>query len=309
MSGAAALAPGVPQAAGAYGDFAALEKLKANARTQSPQALRQVARQFESLFARMMIHSMRKAIGSDPIFGSEQQQMYQGLFDDQMSLELTRGRGLGLADMLVRQLQGAAAPAAGSNAGASAAPRTPPTASGSTPAADRARFVQSLWPQAQAAAGELGVSPVSLISQAALETHWGEQLPQTEHGGSSHNYFGIKTGSAWRGAAVSAATTEYHHGSASLEPAAFRRYTSAQQGFQDYVELLKGNPRFRAALGSGNDVHSFATALQQGGYATDPEYAQKVTRLAREVADLVPPGARPVKFAGALPITPGTAAL
>ena len=105
-----------------YGDFAGLEKLKSGAARNDPTAVRQVARQFESLFARMMIKSMRDAIGRDPIFGSDQAQTYQGMFDDQLSLELTKGKGLGLADMLVRQLQqaGATGPPA-ANTAASAA--------------------------------------------------------------------------------------------------------------------------------------------------------------------------------------------
>src|SRR5579871_1055952 len=90
--------------AAVYGDLASLQKLKAGAHNHDPGALRQVAQQFESLFARMMIKSMRKAIGTDPIFGSDQAQMYQGMFDDQLSLEMTRGKGLGLTDMLMRQL-------------------------------------------------------------------------------------------------------------------------------------------------------------------------------------------------------------
>src|SRR5580698_3281494 len=104
---------GISANSGVYGDFAGLEKLKASVRRQDPSALRQVAQQFESLFTRMMLKSMRQAIGKDPIFGSDQAEMYQGMFDDQLSLELTRGHGLGLADMLMKQLRGAgASPAA-----------------------------------------------------------------------------------------------------------------------------------------------------------------------------------------------------
>src|ERR1700752_4429911 len=88
-----------------YGDFAGLEKLKSGAARSDPAALRQVAKQYESLFARIMIKSMRDAVGKDPIFGSDQEQSYQEMYDDQLSLELAKGQGLGLADVLVRQMQ------------------------------------------------------------------------------------------------------------------------------------------------------------------------------------------------------------
>src|SRR5262249_18697745 len=153
-------------------------KLKTGVRAQDPSALRQVAQQFESLFARMMLKSMRKAIGTDPIFGSDQAQMYQGMFDDQLSLELTRGHGLGLADMLMRQLRGGVQPGATNQAAATAAPATTGAATATHPAAanpvtgpERAEFIRSLWPQAEQAGRELGVHPVGLIAQAALESN------------------------------------------------------------------------------------------------------------------------------------------
>ncbi|MBS0378651.1 MAG: flagellar assembly peptidoglycan hydrolase FlgJ [Proteobacteria bacterium] len=311
--------------ASTYGDFAGLEKLKAGARSQDPAALRQVAQQFESLFARMMLKSMRAAIGKDPIFGSDQAQMYQGMFDDQLSMDLTRGRGLGLADMLMRQLRGSQAGAAssatatpaGSTAGAVPA-RTSTTTAASTPTAstvstaERAQFVSRIWPQAQQAAQQLGVHPLSVVAQAALESNWGKSVPHSAAGVSSNNLFGIKASGDWTGAAVSTATEEYEGGSATNVKAAFRAYDNPQASVQDYVALLSGNPRFRGALNSGTDVTAFATALHRGGYATDPDYVAKLTSVARQAAAFVPtPRASetPVKFVDDRPITPQTAAL
>src|SRR4029077_11649895 len=122
-------APPVSSPADVYTDFAGLTALKKDARSNDPDALRQVAKQYESLFARMMIKSMRDAVGKDPIFGSDEEQTYQEMYDDQLSIEMTKGHGLGLADMLVRQLQklsgGSTADASqnvkGSKGGASAA--------------------------------------------------------------------------------------------------------------------------------------------------------------------------------------------
>src|ERR1700733_4224292 len=96
----------IPKAdAPAYTDIAGLSKLKRAAGANDPKAIRTVAEQFESMFTRMMLKSMRDAVGPDPMFGSNQEQMYQGMADDQLSVQLSKGKGLGLADMLVRQLQ------------------------------------------------------------------------------------------------------------------------------------------------------------------------------------------------------------
>jgi peptidoglycan hydrolase FlgJ len=295
-----------------YGDFAGLQELKKGARERDPDAIRQVARQFESLFARMMIKSMRDAIGKDPIFGGSQTEMYQGLFDDQLSLEMTKGHGLGLADMLVRQLQQrsgatsqAGEPGSTGTGGAAAGGGAAATRSSGSPTASTAEqqsFIREVWPQAQQAAQQLGVHPASLVAQAALESNWGRNIPQSS-GGSSHNLFGIKAGASWQGASVSAPTQEYQGASPSTEAASFRAYGSSAESFQDYVALLRGNARYSAALGSGTDVQRFATALQRGGYATDPDYASKLTALAGQVQALVSgDGEESLKLASAEPI-------
>lgn len=304
--------------AGVYGDFSGLEKLKSAVRQQDPGALRQVAQQFESLFAKMMLKSMRKAIGKDPIFGSDQAEMYQGMADDQLSLELTRGHGLGLADMLMKQLRGGVSAATAARPAAAppvaAAPAAPHTALAAPPAtmAERAQFVRTLWPQAEAAAQQLGVQPLSVVAQAALESNWGRSMPRGPAGASSNNLFGVKATAAWSGDAVTAATQEFQGAGMTAVHSAFRAYPDAQAALQDYVATLRGNPRYSAALAAGNDVTAFATALQKGGYATDPNYAAKLTRVAQQVAALAGgavAGATPVKFAEARPITDGTTAL
>ena len=272
--------------AAVYGDFAGLEKLKSSASRSDAGAVRQVAQQFESLFARMLIKSMRDAIGKDPIFGSDQSQTYQSMLDDQLSLELTRGKGLGLADMLVRQLQQSGATAA--------AATTPPRAATGASGTERADFISQVWPDAAQAAQQLGIHPVSLVAQAALETNWGRSIPRTAGGVSSNNLFGVKAGASWSGASVTAGTQEFVGGAARETSAAFRAYASPGESFQDYVALIRNNPRLSAALGSGTSVASFATALQQGGYASDPDYAHKVTAVAGQVLAL--------KSAGDLPI-------
>jgi flagellar protein FlgJ len=329
-----------------YTDFAGLTALKKDARTNDPDALRQVAKQYESLFARMMIKSMRDAVGKDPMFGSDEEQTYQEMYDDQLSIEMTKGHGLGLADMLVRQLQklsggskadtpqdakgakgagavggsSALAPQAGAKAvlrkypgsdsqsgskGGSSGDAIAPVAS---PQA-RASFINDLWPSAQAAGQQLGVDPRNLIAQAALETNWGTRVPRDSQGRSTNNLFGVKAGGQWNGASVTAGTQEYQNGAATSTTGQFRAYDSREQSFQDYVTLLRSSPRYSAALNTGSNVHAFASALQRGGYATDPDYASKVAAIAAAVDSRSAAMEPSFKSASALPINPNTGML
>jgi flagellar protein FlgJ len=290
-----------------YADFSGLDALKRGAENQDPKALRETARQFEAIFARMMIKSMRDANFGDKLLGSDQQDFYQGMFDDQLSVDITRGRGLGLADMLVQQLQrtglapAGAQPAAKPAAAGPAAPTAAPAASPpSASAAQRADFVSKLLPQAQEAGQELGVDPRHLIAQAALETNWGQAMPRDASGRSSNNLFGVKAGSSASATTVSARTTEYENGAAMSAVGQFRSYDSASASFQDYVALLRGSSRYAAALNTGSDTRAFASALQQGGYATDPNYARKIAAIASTLDTQAPA----LKSAEILPITP-----
>jgi peptidoglycan hydrolase FlgJ len=251
-------------------DFKRFNALRADARADDPAALREVARQFESIFTKMMLESMRAASFGDPLFGGDQADMYQGMMDDQLAVEMSQGKGLGLADMLIRQLSHGAnlkAPGEVTDAAAKELPLDD---------AAKRQFIEKLLPHAEAAARELGVDPRAIVAQAALETGWGRSQPANAAHGGSNNFFGIKAGAAWHGSSVASMTTEYDAGVADRELASFRAYGSAQDGVQDYVSLLRDNPRYSAALNTGHDVRAFATALQRGGYATDPDYANKL---------------------------------
>jgi peptidoglycan hydrolase FlgJ len=289
-----------------YGDFAGLEALKKSTHGNDPAAIREVARQFESLFARMLIKSMRDAIGRDPIFGSDQEEAYQSMFDDQLSLELTRGHGLGLADMLVRQLQRRGSTGAGSGQGSSPAGDPAGSAGSSKPTsapppvsqADQTSFIREVWPHAQQAGAQLGVAPASLVAQAALETDWGRSIPQDSTGRSSNNLFGIKAAGDWSGPSVAAATQEFQQGSPRATTAQFRTYAGAAESFRDYVALLRSQPRYAQALNTGGNTEAFAGALQRGGYATDPDYARKVSAVAADVRSALKfPDAEPINRA------------
>ena len=276
-----------------YADPASLAGLKRDAAAQTPEAIRETARQFEGLLTSMMLKSMRDATPGDSMMGSDQQDFYQDMFDQQLSMQLSKGKGLGLADVLVRQLmhgapagaQDAAAPQAGT-----------PAAAASWPPRSREDFVQAILPAARVAGQRLGVDPTTIVAQAALETGWGRKLPTAADGKPSFNLFGIKAGPTWQGASTAALTKEFEDGRMQTVAAEFRAYDSPEHSLHDYANVLSRNPRYAAALGTGSDAAAFGAALQSAGYATDPDYARKLDAVAREL-----------KSRGTLPIS-GTGA-
>jgi flagellar protein FlgJ len=303
-----------PVDASFYADPQGLAALKRDARAQDPQALRAAARQFESLFTQMMLKSMRQATPKDSLMGSDQQEFYQEMFDQQMSVQLSKGRGTGLADMLVKQLMGGAGDlpldtSLQKNTAPQpiALPQTSPVfkladkpTAANWPPATREEFVQALLPAAKEAGEKLGVDPATLIAHAALETGWGKFLPKAADGSCSFNLFGIKTGAGYGGDSVSAVTKEFDNGALQTTRAQFRAYASPADCMADYAALLSGSSRYSGALGTGDDSAAFAVALQRGGYATDPDYAKKLSA----VADM----ARELKLRVDPPLTTGDAA-
>lgn len=343
---------------GLFADASSLAGLKRAAAAHDPQALRAAAQQFESLFIDMMLKSAEKANFKDPLFGSSQQRMYQDLYDQQLSIQMSKTHTFGLAEMLVQQLRrqwasgAAASDRPGQSASAKAATaqpaRTPESrstkaqvppanrpgnsapppgmagAAGSATsgasaaasgagvdAAQQTAFARSLWPDAERAAGRLGVSPVALIAQAALETDWGRSMPRIAGGASSNNLFGIKGSGGWSGPSARSGTHEYVNGTDTATQARFRAYSSCGQCFQDYTALLSGDPRYAGALSTGNDVSAFASALQRAGYATDPDYARKLTAVADTLSRTLAAqaGSGPLKLAAAAPINTRSSAL
>ncbi len=283
----------------------------------SPEAAREVAQQFESLFVQSLMKSMRSASIGDDLFSSNATDEYQGLFDQQLASNLSHGQGLGLAPLIERQLmaQQGLDPDAGKELDRSITeyPRQParfPVDAAPLPdasaVADQPRrealwsspeeFVRDLWPQAQHAADELGVSPRALLAQAALETGWGRHVLRDGSGRSSHNLFNIKAHRDWNGETVRVPTLEYRQGVPERETAEFRAYDSVEAAFRDYVAFLRDTPRYAEALEAGDDEAGFVRALEAAGYATDPRYAEKLTRIldgdrlsAAEPAVKIPP--------------------
>lgn len=139
-------------------------------------------------------------------------------------------------------------------------------------------FVNSVWPHAVAASQQTGIPPHFMVAHAALESGWGRAEPRAADGRPSYNLFGIKAGGNWRGAVVSAPTTEYVGGVAEQRVERFRAYGSYAEAFQDYAQLLAKSPRYREVIAS-TDAAGFSRGLQRAGYATDPLYASKLERI------------------------------
>ena len=269
-----------------YTDFQGLTQLRHKAASNTPAALQEVGKHFEALFIQMMLKSMRQASPGDPLFGGKEGELYRDLFDKQISENLASHGGLGLADIIVRQLrhdtQSQQAAAANTAQMPSSAPAVGQDASrqvnaGNTVSyASPTDFVKDIWPHAQHAAKQLGVDPEVLVAQAALETGWGRGTIQHPDGRSSNNLFGIKAGSGWQKETVTVPTVEYRGGLAVKERASFRSYDSLAASFEDYVQFLKSNPRYKDALMHAGDPGKFSSALQEAGYASDPRYAEKI---------------------------------
>lgn len=294
-------------AAALFSDFQGFASLRAQARDNEDGTLEQVARQFESIFMRMMLKSMRDAGPGEGILDSSQTLFYRDLYDQQLALSLSQNGGIGLAEVIQRQLGGEenAAPLtvksvadyraqvtalAGRLLPATASNGKEKTASPQETTTDAEpvpgprnwkaeEFVQQLWPWAQEAAEQLGLAPVALLAQAALETGWGKHIMQSADGRSANNLFGIKADRRWDGDKVSTGTLEFEQGVAVRKKESFRAYDSLRESFQDYVDFLRSNPRYSRALENSGDARAFFTELQQAGYATDPAYAEKVVAV------------------------------
>jgi peptidoglycan hydrolase FlgJ len=267
-----ALGPSLPDtsAAATYTDLNGLAALKAD--PTSPQAISAVAAQVEALFLQMMLKSMRDASMGDELDGNEMG-VYQDMFDKQVALTISQHNDLGIGAILKRQLTGKAAPTA------------PKTASGglSAPAQVLAQtpadFVDQVMPAIRSAATALGLNPLGLLAQAALETGWGQRMARNADGSPSLNLFGIKAGDGWTGARATADTVEFNNGVATQRRTAFRAYRSIEESVSDFANVLKKSPRYRDAIAAGGDVHAYIDRIGKSGYATDPEYANKLNQI------------------------------
>lgn len=264
-------------------DTQSLERLRAQAKQSPDQALKAAAQQFESVFLNMMLKSMREATPQDGMFDSEQTRMFTGMLDQQLAQDMA-SRGVGLADIMVKQLSHSIGGQAESGklelGNGKLAPQSPisalPSAFGEATQQD---FVSRMLPHAMQVSRATGVPTQLMLGQAALESGWGKREIRMADGSNSFNLFGIKANADWHGKVAEVMTTEYKNGIAYKQVEKFRAYSSYAEAFQDHANLISHNPRYANVLQQGGDVFGMAQAIQKAGYATDPLYADKLANI------------------------------
>jgi flagellar protein FlgJ len=281
---------------GLAADTRPAEALRGLAARDPQAAVKEAARQFESLFMQQLLKSMRSTTMSSGMLDNSASELGTELLDTQYAQRLA-GQPGGLADLIARQLarqmglgvDGAAAATA--PVATAVAPRvaTPEAAADGT--AERRlpriahggggarQFIAEHRRAAQAAEAATGIPADFMLAQAALESGWGRRDIRMADGSPSHNLFGIKAGANWKGPVAEVTTTEYLGGRPRKVKATFRAYASAEEAFADYARLMTKNPRYAPVLAQATSAHGFAHALQRAGYATDPAYGDKLARV------------------------------
>ena len=322
-----------------YNNLNGLQSIKHQAKTDKDGALDAVAKQFESIFVSMMIKSMRdanKGFSEGNLLQSSESDSYRQMFDSQLAVTLSTGKGIGLADVIKRQLSKSTGGLGPGNDPKSfelnkaynlddynrrsLSPRlsqdemhqamakienslqeianssfseklgqqqTEIDGSSVHHAISESeidfsspdKFIQSLYPYAKNVEQETGIDARLMLAQSALETGWGKHQIMKEDGSPSFNLFGIKAQQGWAGDSANITTTEYRGGLAMKEQASFRSYQSYGESFKDYANFLNDNERYKSALQQAADPKEFAVALQNSGYATDPNYANKINSI------------------------------
>ncbi|MCW8091808.1 flagellar assembly peptidoglycan hydrolase FlgJ [Alteromonas sp. ASW11-130] len=285
-------------------DLGSVNKLREAIASGDEEVLEEAAQQFEAIFVQMMFKSMRKAqeaiADENSPFNSQQVKFYQEMHDQQLAADLSAGGGLGLADLIVQQLgqqdkdftpasvirdDGNITSLNQSQRAQVKITQEKVLESNSMGAAssfkapmfdDQESFIQALYPHAREAAELLGTDPKAIIAQAAVETGWGKFIIHDAKGNSSHNLFGIKANRSWEGKQAIVDTLEFEGGVAKKHKAAFRAYESIKEAVHDYVDFIRSQPRYQQAVENGADTQSYFSELQRAGYATDPNYADKI---------------------------------
>jgi peptidoglycan hydrolase FlgJ len=292
-------------------DARGVEALRAAAARDPKAAIREAAKQFEALFMHELMKSMRAATPSSGLLDNSTAQLGTEMLDTQFAQQMAGLRG-GLSEAIAKHLErqmGAASAGAAQGGGASVgaapvgaapaaaaaapgdaanvAPHTlhgPPRRRGDPPvpptelSSHQIGFVQQHAQAAREAQHTSGIAAHFMLAQAAHESGWGQREIRQADGRSAHNLFGIKAGPGWKGAVAEVTTTEVVEGQAHKVKAKFRAYASYAESFNDYARLMTQNPRYRQVLAQGDSAQGFARELQRAGYATDPHYADKLTR-------------------------------
>ncbi len=270
----------------ATGDATSIAGLRAAAARDPKTAIKETAKQFEALFMQQLMKSMREATISSGMLDNEGTKLGTEMLDTQYANKMTGLPG-GLAAAIARQLErqmgvgASAALAAPASAGAPVAKTSDATLS-----QKQVEFVQSVQASAQSASAQTGIPATFMVAQAAHESGWGKREIRNADGSSSHNLFGVKAGAGWTGPTAEITTTEWIGGEPQKVTAKFRAYASVDDAFQDYAKLMKQSARYAGVVAqaahspmSAASAQDFAQGLQRAGYATDPAYADKLTRV------------------------------
>lgn len=276
-------ASGAP--AGLALDARSLAALKYDATRNDPAAIRETAKQFESLFMRELLKSMREATMKSGLLESSGGDLGSDLLDQQLAQSMS-GRPGGLSDLIAKQLSMQMGGASSSSQAAPQAVLTAPQfqvgpaqtqAQTTRLAGGAAPFVQRHQQAAEQVARSSGIPASFMLGQAGHETGWGRAEIMKSDGTRSHNLFGIKADSNWRGSVAEVTTTEFIDGQPRKLVARFRAYESYEASFRDYARLINESPRYAKARQSTASVDAYAAHLQQAGYATDPAYGSKLS--------------------------------
>jgi flagellar protein FlgJ len=289
-------------------DSQGLNSIKAMGRDKNPESIRAVAKQFEAMFMQQMLKTMRdtnNVFAEGNFLDSSQVRFHRDMMDQQMVLNLSSGKGIGLAEQFYQSMMQAYGKDMNKPESADESDtlkssdtnewmnsyykNTPPqavqaTSDKSAVSQSQQDFVSLLKPHAEKAARALNLSPEVLIAQAALETGWGKHVIHSPKGENSFNLFNIKAGNQWQGKSINVSTQEVNQGVTYYERADFKKYNSYAESFADYVRLIKNNSRYQQALSAGKDSGAYAQELQKAGYATDPDYADKIKSLLKTEA-------------------------
>ena len=288
----------MPTAANALAaDARSLSSLKMQAGQKTPAAIKEAAKQFESLFMRELLKSMREATMKSGMLDSPGADLGTDLLDQQFAVQMS-GQPGGLSELIAAQLtrqmggaeagdddafkQAAALPISPMNRASAVTAYSAQAASGATAAApvsnSQSGFVQRHAAAAAAVEKTSGIPSSYMLGQAGHETGWGKHEIKGAGGVQSFNLFGIKAGAGWTGKVAEVTTTEYVNGVAKKGVAKFRAYDSYEDSFRDYARLITQSPRYAQASQQTGSAQAYASGLQKAGYATDPQYAAKLSR-------------------------------
>lgn len=255
-------------------DTQTLNALRLKAGQNQPAAIKEAAKQFESLFMRELIKSMREATMKSGLTDGAQGDLGSDLLDQQLAVQMS-GRPGGLSDLIARQLSQQMGLDGSPEPAASAAPNDKTAA---VSGQGSAGFVAHHSEVAQRVAQDSGIPSSFMLGQAGHETGWGKHEIRQADGSPSFNLFGIKAGPGWAGKVAEVTTTEYVNGQPQKTVARFRAYDSYEASFRDYARLISQSPRYAAARQNTSSAYAYADGLQRAGYATDPNYAAKLSR-------------------------------